>query len=154
MWNIRNFARHDNNILNPRTNCFNPGNDNLLRYEFPLMQWLLAKPYMKSDENIASVRISLFILGAVTIFGFFMLCSYVIGTPIVATCTSSVIPPRKYPMASPPLSIYKPCTSLADKEKSSASFLELVISKTLQFHKLLSQLKIFARHPQNINTRL
>jgi len=102
MWNIRNFARHDNNILNPRTNCFNPGNDNLLRYEFPLMQWLLAKPYMKSDENIASVRISLFILGAVTIFGFSMLCSYVIGTPIVATCTSSGIPPRKYPMASRP----------------------------------------------------
>lgn len=38
MWNVRNFVRHDNNILNPRISSFNGGKDNLYRYEFPLMQ--------------------------------------------------------------------------------------------------------------------
>ncbi|MBP8086426.1 MAG: hypothetical protein KAY48_03995, partial [Saprospiraceae bacterium] len=37
-WNIRYFVRHDANILNPRQPYLN-GEDNIVRYEFPLMQW-------------------------------------------------------------------------------------------------------------------
>ena len=70
MWNIRNFVRHDNLIINPRTSIFNGGKDNILRYEFPLMQWLIAQPQIWFGESIRFVRISIFLIGVLTLLAF------------------------------------------------------------------------------------
>jgi len=70
MWNIRNFVRHDNCILNPRINRFNGGKDNILRYEFPLMQWSIAQFQKCFSENIRIVRGSIFLIGLITILTF------------------------------------------------------------------------------------
>ena len=70
MWNIRNFVRHDNCILNPRINRFNGGKDNVLRYEFPLMQWCIAQCARVFGEEIKIVRISIFLIGLLSILAF------------------------------------------------------------------------------------
>ena len=70
MWNVRNFVRDDNCILNPRVNMFNGGKDNLLRYEFPLMQWSIAQLQIMFGEKISIVRISVFFMGLLSIFSF------------------------------------------------------------------------------------
>jgi len=73
MWNIRNFYRHDSNILNPRVSHFNGDNDNLYRYEFPIMQWSIAMLQKLFGEKIAVVRISVFIIGMLSVLLFFLL---------------------------------------------------------------------------------
>lgn len=70
MWNIRNFVRHDNCILNPRINSFNGGKDNIQRYEFPLMQWSIAQFQKIFSEDIRIVRVSIFLIGLITILTF------------------------------------------------------------------------------------
>jgi len=70
MWNIRNFVRHDNNICNPRINKFNGGKSNILRYEFPLMQWTIAQVQKAINEEIRVVRIMMFLMGLLTLFSF------------------------------------------------------------------------------------
>lgn len=74
MWNIRNFVRHDSNILNPRQDAFNGGQDNLVRLEFPLMQWSIAmvKKYV-TGESISVVRHLLFFIGIFSILGIFFI---------------------------------------------------------------------------------
>ncbi|NJN78975.1 MAG: glycosyltransferase family 39 protein [Saprospiraceae bacterium] len=73
-WNIRNFVRHDANILNPRISNFNnPKNDNIYRYEFPIMQWSIAMVQKVFGEHVTIMRLSIFLLGALTIIGFFFL---------------------------------------------------------------------------------
>ncbi len=73
--NVLNFARHDFNILNPRHNSLNEGN-NILRYEFPLMQWLIAAEYKIFGESIFITRISIFIIGLFSLLGFYRLLGY------------------------------------------------------------------------------
>lgn len=77
MWNIRNFVRHDNSIFNPRVNTFNGGKDNLLRYEFPLMQWSIAQIQKVFGEDIRIVRISLFIIGLISILSFVIIINHI-----------------------------------------------------------------------------
>lgn len=73
-WNIRNFVRHDANILNPRISNFNnPKDDNIYRYEFPIMQWSIAMVQKVFGEHVTIMRLSIFLLGAFTIIGFFFL---------------------------------------------------------------------------------
>lgn len=88
MWNIRNFVRHDNNILNPRINSFNGGHDNLYRYEFPVMQWTIAQVERVFGENIEIVRMLIFLIGIFSIFGIFFLIHHLIGNWLVALVTS------------------------------------------------------------------
>lgn len=71
--NIQNFYRHDFNILNPRTNSFNGGKDNIQRMEFPIMQWLIACNYKIFGEHIAVTRICMFLFGFMGSIGAFYL---------------------------------------------------------------------------------
>ena len=73
-WNIRNFVRHDANILNPRISHFNTTTKtNLYRYEFPIMQWSIAMLQKVVGEHVAVIRLSIFLIGAFTVIGFFNL---------------------------------------------------------------------------------
>jgi len=85
MWNIRNFVRYDNNILNPRINRFNVGKDNILRYEFPLMQWGIAQLQKLFGEEIAIVRKSVFTIGILSIFTIFFITYLIFNNWLTAT---------------------------------------------------------------------
>lgn len=89
MWNIRNFVRHDANILNPRQNAFNGGQDNLVRLEFPLMQWSVAmiQKYL-TGESISVVRHFLFFIGIFSILGIFFLIKQLTNSYPVAAITA------------------------------------------------------------------
>ena len=65
--NIRYFYREDANILNTRVAHFNGGKDNLYRYEFPLMQWSIAMTQKVFGEDIVVTRVSIFIIGLLTL---------------------------------------------------------------------------------------
>ena len=85
MWNVRNFHRHDANILNTRINSFNNVNkDNLYRYEFPVMQWSIAMVEHIFGERIAVVRTCMFLFGSLGFFGFFYLVREIFNDPLVA----------------------------------------------------------------------
>ncbi len=84
MWNIRNFVRHDANILNPRINSFNGGKDNTYRYEFPIMQWSIAMVQKIGGEKIEIVRIIIFLIGIGSILGIFFLIQYVLKNWLTA----------------------------------------------------------------------
>jgi len=85
MWNIRNFHRHDANILNTRINSFNNANkDNLYRYEFPVMQWSVAMMQHLFGERISVVRICMFLFGCIGFVGFFYLVLEIFDDPLVA----------------------------------------------------------------------
>ncbi len=71
MWNIRNFVRHDNNILNPRSNRLRSGKTLMLRYEFPIMQWGIAQFQRVFGEGISVTRNLIFIIGIFSIFCLF-----------------------------------------------------------------------------------
>lgn len=88
MWNIRNFVRHDSNILNPRVNSFNGGRDNVYRYEFPIMQWGIAKVLTVFGEKIEIVRAQVFIIGAFSVLGIFLLVHFLMGNWLVALITA------------------------------------------------------------------
>ena len=74
--NIQNFYRHDFNIMNPRNNSVNGGSDNIKRFEFPIMQWLVAVPHKIFGESIAITRISMFFIGLWGVLGMFFLIKY------------------------------------------------------------------------------
>ena len=71
MWNVRNFTRADSNILNPRVSHFNtPTQDNIYRYEFPLMQWSMAMIQRVFGESIMLIRLLSFLI---TLIGLYFL---------------------------------------------------------------------------------
>jgi len=88
MWNIRNFVRHDGNILNPRTNTFNGDHDNIYRYEFPIMQWSIAMAQKVLGEKIQVVRVIVFLIGALAVVGMYFITCYIIGDKYIALITS------------------------------------------------------------------
>lgn len=71
--NIQNFYRVDNNILNPRSNTYNGNELQILRTDFPLMQWLISQFYFLFGEDIFITRLSMFILGMFSVIGVFLL---------------------------------------------------------------------------------
>jgi Dolichyl-phosphate-mannose-protein mannosyltransferase len=73
--NIQNFHRYDNHILNPRINTFN-GGDNILRYEFPIMQWSVAQLYRIFGDPIWVTRAAVFSISVLTLLGVFHLLYY------------------------------------------------------------------------------
>lgn len=89
MWNIRNFTRHDANILNPRTASFNNG-DNLNRYEFPLMQWSIAMILRLTGEHMLLVRLCMFLFSCIGIIGFYKLMLLLTKEKIVAWVSASL----------------------------------------------------------------
>ncbi len=89
MWNIRNFVRHDSNILNPRDAKFNGGTDNILRLEFPIMQYTIATAQrILRSENILITRIILFIFSIFSIFGFYKLANIIFKDKLTAALSS------------------------------------------------------------------
>jgi hypothetical protein len=73
MWNVRNFVRHDANILNPRISHFNINKNNIYRYEFPLMQWSIAMIQKVGGEKIEIARLLIFLIGTFSVFGIYFL---------------------------------------------------------------------------------
>ena len=71
--NIQNFYRHDFNIMNPRNNSFNGGRDNIMRYEFPIMQWSIALVHKLFGESIAITRICMFLIGLWGVLGVYFM---------------------------------------------------------------------------------
>ncbi|WP_420459624.1 glycosyltransferase family 39 protein [Neolewinella sp.] len=73
MWNVRNFVRYDNDITHPRVSHFNGSNNNLLRYEFPIMQWSIAQVQRALGEDIWIARTMVWLIGAFGLLGFYLL---------------------------------------------------------------------------------
>jgi 4-amino-4-deoxy-L-arabinose transferase-like glycosyltransferase len=82
--NIQNFYRHDFNIMNPRNNSFNGGNGNIMRYEFPIMQWLIAANHKIIGESIAITRVSMFLIGLWGVLGIFFMLKYIFKDTFLA----------------------------------------------------------------------
>ncbi|MEL6866064.1 MAG: glycosyltransferase family 39 protein [Bacteroidota bacterium] len=87
MWNIRNFTRHDANILNPRVSHFNQGR-NIYRYEFPVMQWSIGMLQRLFGEHILLVRLLLFCIVLSTCLGMYYLCKLWTGDAFTAFVTA------------------------------------------------------------------
>ncbi len=73
--NIRNFVRHDSNILNPRVAHFNYNDSNIRRMEFPLMQWIIAMEHKLFGEKILYTRITVLIISLFSLLAMFQLCA-------------------------------------------------------------------------------
>ena len=74
MWNVRNFLRYDNDILNPRVSHLNGRNhDNTMRYEFPVMQWGIAQVQRVFGDATAVARVCVWIIGVFGLAGFYLL---------------------------------------------------------------------------------
>jgi len=71
-WNIRYFIRQDANILNPRQPFLNDG-DNIVRYEFPIMQWSIAMVEKITGEHILVERIIVYLFSLLTLLAVFKL---------------------------------------------------------------------------------
>ncbi len=81
--NIINFYEEDFNILNPRRNA--RGNtDGIHRMEFPLMQWIVAGFYKIFGDHIIITRISMFIIGLLSVFGMFSLLNNLFQNRVLA----------------------------------------------------------------------
>src|SRR6056297_2935137 len=83
-WNIINFQKYDPNILNPRVASFNYDNDNLYRYEFPLMQWCIGMLHRLFGDAIIITRMSIFLIGCFSLLGFYKLSNLLVKNKIVA----------------------------------------------------------------------
>ncbi len=86
--NIRNFYRHDFNILNPRVDASPRPERMILRYEFPLMQWGIALVQKALGEHILITRTCLFLLGLLSFWGFFSLCKVLFLNDLIAMLAS------------------------------------------------------------------
>ena len=73
MWNVRNFVRHDFNILNPRNPVLNGDGNNIQRLEFPIYQWAVAAIQKVTGEHIIVARLLAFACGAAAVFALFFL---------------------------------------------------------------------------------
>lgn len=71
MLNIRNFAEEDANILNPRVAHFNQSESNIVRFEFPLMQWSIAMVVKSTSKHIIIVRLCMFAISLMSLLAMF-----------------------------------------------------------------------------------
>ena len=92
MWNVKNFARHDANILNPRLSKWNTiTNDNIVRLEFPILQWSIAMVYKTLGERIIFMRLIMFGIGLFSAFGLFRIINYETKNILAAGLTASLV---------------------------------------------------------------
>jgi 4-amino-4-deoxy-L-arabinose transferase-like glycosyltransferase len=82
--NIQNFYRHDFNIMNPRNNALNGDGNNIMRFEFPIMQWGVAVAHKVFGESITVTRISMFLIGLWGVLGIYFLLKWLWNDKIVA----------------------------------------------------------------------
>lgn len=83
--NIRNFTRHDINILNPRGAKYNGDSCNIRRMEFPIMQWSIGMIQRLYGEHILMVRMSVYFISLMTLFGIYKLCLLLIKDKLIAS---------------------------------------------------------------------
>ncbi len=69
---IRNFYEEDFNIFRPRIDSRGSGTG-IMRREFPIMQWLFAGVYKIFGDHIIISRILTFIIGILTVIGFYLI---------------------------------------------------------------------------------
>ncbi len=69
---IINFYEEDMNIFNPRRND-RGDSEGIFRMEFPLMQWLVACQYKLFGNHLIISRISMFLIGLLSILGIYKL---------------------------------------------------------------------------------
>ena len=86
MWNIRNFARYDNDLYTPRRSSFNGSNNNVARMEFPIMQWGIAQVarLVGAEDELVISRVSVFILSLSGLVAFFLLLRAMAFPPWIA----------------------------------------------------------------------
>ncbi|WP_116125879.1 glycosyltransferase family 39 protein [Lewinella sp. IMCC34183] len=72
MWNVYNFTYHDNDILNPRDSEWN-GESNILRLEFPVMQWAIAQVVRLTGREVLVARLAVWLIGVFGLFAFYRL---------------------------------------------------------------------------------
>ena len=82
-WNIRNFVRHDSNIFNPRQGHFS-GESNILRYEFPIMQWSIAMVEKVVGEDILVKRLFVYLISLFSLIAVFKLAFLLSGDKLTA----------------------------------------------------------------------
>ncbi|WP_116107705.1 ArnT family glycosyltransferase [Lewinella sp. IMCC34191] len=71
MWNVRNFERYDNDIRSPRVSSLNGAKKNLLRLEFPIMQWGIAQVVRLTGQDVLTARVCVWLIGIAGLVGFF-----------------------------------------------------------------------------------
>ena len=86
MWNIRNFARYDNDLYTPRRSSFNGSNNNVARMEFPIMQWGIAQVarLVGAEDELVISRVSVFIISLSGLVAFFLLLRAMAFPPWIA----------------------------------------------------------------------
>jgi hypothetical protein len=85
-WYTRNFLRNDNSIFNPRIAAHNLGSDgNILRYEFPLLQWSTAQVKRVFGDSIFITRLIMFGIGIATVMGFYFFIQSLFGNKMIAS---------------------------------------------------------------------
>jgi len=82
-WNIRYFVRHDANILHPRQPYLNDG-DNIVRYEFPIMQWGIAMIEKITGEHIFVMRLTVYLISLLTLFAVFKIAFLLTGDMVIS----------------------------------------------------------------------
>ncbi len=78
--NIDCFFEEDNNILHPRVLARGSG-VGIKQSEFPIMQWTIAQTYHVLGQSITSTRTICFVIGLLTLFGFFLLLKNLMVNP-------------------------------------------------------------------------
>lgn len=72
------------NILNPRQND-RGASDGIFRMEFPIMQWLVALLYKVFGKHLIITRLSMFLIGLLTVFGIYRLLTELFQNVILST---------------------------------------------------------------------
>ncbi|HRZ41231.1 MAG TPA: glycosyltransferase family 39 protein [Bacteroidales bacterium] len=81
--NIDNFYEEDMNILNPRQHSRGSGSG-VARWEFPLMQWLIAAAYHLFGQSILVTRVCMLIFSLLSILGIFALLMTLTNRPWIS----------------------------------------------------------------------
>jgi hypothetical protein len=77
------FYEEDMNILNPKRN--ERGNsEGIFRMEFPLMQWTGAAIYQLAGPNLLWIRIMMFVVGLISVWGMYRLVLALFGSKLAA----------------------------------------------------------------------
>ncbi len=70
MWNVRNFARYDFNIFNPRTMTIAEDGEALIqRLEFPILQYFIAILYKLFGDHVVLARATVYAVSAAGALG-------------------------------------------------------------------------------------
>lgn len=92
MWNVKNFARHDANILNPRLSKWNTeSGDNIVRLEFPILQWFIGMQYKLFGERIIIMRCIMMVIGLFGVLALFQIIHFETKNMLAASLTAGLV---------------------------------------------------------------